>query len=156
MNKDEDIALDALESISEKELQPDDTTKENGNRQKLLASMVDEDDEKIDNHDHEALQTLLNEISIDGKWFKRQLGLFVILLIGIILYITNRYQAQQEMILEEKLRNELMDWKYRNMTRKSELTLRTRQSQLELQLKAIGDSTLFVSKTAPYTLNMEE
>lgn len=156
MNKDEDIALDALESISEKELQPDDTTKESGNRQKLLASMVDEDDEKIDNHDHEALQTLLNEISIDGKWFKRQLGLFVILLIGIILYITNRYQAQQEMILEEKLRNELMDWKYRNMTRKSELTLRTRQSQLELQLKAIGDSTLFVSKTAPYTLNMEE
>jgi hypothetical protein len=78
------------------------------------------------------------------------------ILLGVILYITNRYQAQKEMIEEEKLRTELTDWKYRNMTRKSQLTMRTRQSQLELQLKALGDSTLKVSKIPPYILSVEK
>lgn len=155
MSKEEHITTGPLEEQEEQqELQPTDEAQETGSRKKLLASMIDEDDEKIDNH--ESLQTLLKEISIDGEWFKNQLGLFTLILIGVILYITNRYQAQQEMIEEEKLRTELTDWKFRNMTRKSQLTMRTRQSQLELQLKALGDSTLKASKTPPYTLTVEK
>ena len=155
MNKEEnitpepqDVQKEQLESLSnEEELTSD-------SRKKLLASMIDEDDEKIDNRD--SLQALLKEISIDGEWFKNQIGVFALILLGVILYITNRYQAQKEMIEEEKLRTELTDWKYRNMTRKSQLTMRTRQSQLELQLKALGDSTLKVSKSPPYILSVEK
>lgn len=155
MNKEEnitpepqDVQKEQLESLSnEEELTSD-------SRKKLLASMIDEDDEKIDNRD--SLQALLKEISIDGEWFKNQIGVFALILLGVILYITNRYQAQKEMIEEEKLRTELTDWKYRNMTRKSQLTMRTRQSQLEFQLKALGDSTLKVSKIPPYILSVEK
>ena len=111
MSKEEHITTGPLEEQEEQqELQPTDEAQETGSRKKLLASMIDEDDEKIDNH--ESLQTLLKEISIDGEWFKNQLGLFTLILIGVILYITNRYQAQQEMIEEEKLRTELTDWKF--------------------------------------------
>ncbi len=81
--------------------------------------------------------------------------MLALILLGIIIYITNRYQAQTEMIEEDKLHEELQDWKYRSMTRNSELTLRCRQSQLEEQMKAMGDSTLCSSNDPVYELTKE-
>ena len=98
------------------------------------------------------LRDAWKQISIDGQWFKRQIWLFVVIVIGIIVYISNRYAAQQEIIEEQLLREELQDWKFRSLTRNSELTFWTRQSQIELQLKAFGDSSIQVSNKAPYQI----
>ena len=89
-------------------------------------------------------------------WFRRQLGAIALILFGVVLYITNRYQAQQEMIEEEKLRSELQDWKFRSMTRNSELTFKSRQSQLEKQLKNMGDSTLLPSNEPLYKITIDK
>ncbi|MBP3689147.1 MAG: hypothetical protein J6I54_04105 [Bacteroidaceae bacterium] len=96
------------------------------------------------------LRDAWRQISIDGQWFKRQIWLFVVIVAGIIVYITNRYGAQQEIIEEQTLREELQDWKFKSLTRNSELTFCTRQSQIELRLKSLGDSTIRVSNKAPY------
>ena len=114
------------------------------------ALVNDEDDGEKKNIEH--LKDVLQALSINGLWFKRQLGVLALILLGIIIYISNRYQAQSEMIEEDKLHEELQDWKYRSMTRNSELTFRCRQSQLEEQLKAIGDSTLCSSNEPVYEL----
>lgn len=94
-------------------------------------------------------KSALRQVSIDGQWFKRQIGVITLAFIGVIVYITCRYQAQQEIILEEQLRTDLQDWKFRTLTRNSELTLKTRQSQIEMALKNFGDSTLKVSTVPP-------
>jgi hypothetical protein len=96
-------------------------------------------------------KSVIRQRSIDGQWFKRQIGVIILAVAGIIIYITCRYQAQQEIIQEEQLRKELQDWKFKTLTRNSELTLKTRQSQIENALKNFGDSTLKVSTEAPYT-----
>lgn len=96
-------------------------------------------------------KSVIRQMSIDGQWFKRQIGVIILAVAGIIIYITCRYQAQQEIIHEEQLRKELQDWKFKTLTRNSELTLKTRQSQIENALKNFGDSTLKVSTEAPYT-----
>lgn len=96
-------------------------------------------------------KSVIRQMSIDGQWFKRQIGVIILAVTGIIIYITCRYQAQQEIIQEEQLRKELQDWKFKTLTRNSELTLKTRQSQIENALKNFGDSTLKVSTEAPYT-----
>lgn len=96
-------------------------------------------------------KSVIRQISIDGLWFKRQIGVIILAVFGIIVYITCRYQAQQEIILEEQLKSELQDWKFRTLTRSSELTLKTRQSQIESALKNFGDSTLKVSTEPPFT-----
>lgn len=96
-------------------------------------------------------KSVIKQISIDGQWFKRQIGVISLAVFGIIIYITCRYQAQQEIILEEQLKIELLDWKFRTLTRSSELTLKTRQSQIERALNQFGDSTLKVSTTAPFS-----
>jgi hypothetical protein len=96
-------------------------------------------------------KSVIRQMSIDGQWFKRQIGVIILAVASIIIYITCRYQAQQEIIQEEQLRKELQDWKFKTLTRNSELTLKTRQSQIENALKNFGDSTLKVSTEAPYT-----
>ena len=124
---------------------------EQSSKSKILNALVNEEDDS-DKKDIEHLKDVLQALSINGLWFKKQLGVLSLILFGIIIYISNRYQAQSEMIQEDKLHEELQDWKYRSMTRNSELTFRCRQSQLEEQLKAMGDSTLCSSNEPVYEL----
>ncbi len=108
------------------------------------ASIMDEDEDNLPELKH--LKDVVKAFEINGTWLRRQLGVLAILLVGIIMYITNGYQAQQELFEEIRLKKELLDSKYRCLTRKSELTQQTRQSQIERRLKALGDSTLSPSK----------
>ena len=124
---------------------------EQSSKSKILNALVNEEDDS-DKKDIEHLKDVLQALSINGLWFKKQLGVLALILFGIIIYISNRYQAQSEMIEEDKLHEELQDWKYRIMTRNSELTFRCRQSQLEEQMKAMGDSTLCSSNDPVYEL----
>ena len=130
-------------------LTPED--QEQSSKSKILNALVNEEDDS-EKKDMEHLKDVLHALSINGLWFKKQLGVLALIVLGIIIYISNRYQAQTEMIEEDKLHEELQDWKYRSMTRNSELTLRCRQSQLEEQLKAMGDSTLCSSNEPVYEL----
>ena len=59
---------------------------------------------------------------------------------------------QQEILKEEELNDSVKDCKYLCLTREGELTRRTRQSQLEKQLRDRGDSTLLPSKEPPFLL----
>ena len=43
-------------------------------------------------------KSVIRQISIDGQWFKKQIGVIILAVVGIIIYITCRYQAQQEII----------------------------------------------------------
>ena len=141
---------DNTEELEKEEmLVPED--EEQISKKKIYNALVNEEDDS-EKKDMEHLKDVLQALSINGLWFKRQLGVLALILLGIIIYITNRYQAQNEMIEEDKLHEELQDWKYKSMTRNSELTLRCRQSQLEEQLKAMGDSTLCSTNDPVYEL----
>lgn len=139
------------EELEQQEVQtPED--QEQSSKSKIYNALVNEEDDDSQKKEMEHLKDVLQALSINGLWFKKQLGVLALILLGIIIYITNRYQAQTEMIEEDKLHEELQDWKYRSMTRNSELTLRCRQSQLEEQLKAMGDSTLCSSNEPVYEI----
>ena len=119
-------------------------------RIRLFSSLLSEDEEK--QPEVRRLRDALRALSINGQWFKQQIGVICLIVLGVIIYITNRYKAQQEMMEEDRLRRELLDWKYRSITRRSELTFRTRQTKLEDMLNERGDSTLKPGKTAPFIL----
>ena len=141
------------EELEQKE-SPIPEEQEQSNKSKLLNALVNEEDDS-EKKDLEHLKDVLQALSINGLWFRKQLGVLSLILFGIIVYISNRYQAQNEMIEEVKLHEELQDWKYRSMTRNSELTFRCRQSQLEEQMKAMGDSTLSSSNDPVYELTSD-
>ena len=72
-----------------------------------------------------------------------------------IIYITNRYSAEQEMIEIEKLKTELTEVRYRALTRSSELTVKTRQSQIEKSLRQTPDSVLQSPKEPPFLIKSQ-
>ncbi len=117
-----------------------------GDLKKLQQRIMSDEDDK------QRILDVMKSLSINGQWFKRQLGVLIIIMIGIIWYVTNRYQAQQEIIEEEKLQKELDDWKFRCLTRNSELTLKTRQIKVEDLLQHDGAATLQICIEPPFAM----
>ena len=122
------------------------------NQEKLMRSLVSDDDEA-------------EELSLDGirqildaapRWFLSQWKMMLLCLVGVFLCITNGYQAQMEMMKETELEAELKVWRYRSITRVSELTQICRQSQLEQKLREQGDTSLVSSKMAPFIIKVKE
>ena len=121
-------------------------------KEKLMRSLVSDDDE-VDELTAASIRQMLDAAP---RWFLSQWKMLLLVLAGIFLYITNGYQSQVEMMKETELEAELKDWRYRSITRVSELTQLCRQSQLEQKLREQGDRTLVPSKVAPYIINVKE
>ena len=121
-------------------------------KEKLMRSLVSDDDEA----DELSIDRVRQMLDAAPRWFLSQWKMLLLCLIGIFFYITNGYQAQMELMKETELEAELKDWRYRSITRISELTLLCRQSQLEQRLREQGDSTLVPSKVAPFIINVKE
>lgn len=119
---------------------------------KIISSLLNEEEGETDLPNYRWRDLLI----IDGQWVRRQIVLILLIVGGIIFYITNRYQAQKDIIELVQLQNELKDMKFRVLTRSSELTLKTRQSELEKQLKNFGDSTLQVTNEAPFIIKKKD
>lgn len=103
-----------------------------------------------------SMKELLGSIQLNGEWFRRNIWFFIVVTLCLLGFVTNRYQAQQEMIEEAELRRELDEMRYIWLTRFSELTTAQRQSQIEERLKQLGDSTLHLSKEAPFIIKVAE
>ena len=141
------------EEAQEQEVQETEVAQEQvSNKEKLMRSLVSDDDEV----DELTAANIRQMLDAAPRWFLSQWKMLLLVLAGIFLYITNGYQAQVEMMKENELEAELKDWRYRSITRVSELTQLCRQSQLEQKLREQGDSTLTPSKVAPFIINVKE
>lgn len=98
------------------------------------------------------LREILGGDYLIGSFLRRQIWFILFLVFLAVLYITNRYASQQEILEEEALRKELIEKKNYALTQYAELTMRTRQSSLERMLKNFGDSTLLSAKEAPFII----
>ena len=158
-----EIELDNIEELQEAKgldeaNEPNEPHKPNepeesvSDKEKLMRSLVSDDDE-VDELTVDSIRQMLDAAP---RWFLSQWKLLLLCLVGIFLYITNGYQAQVEMMKETELEAELKDWRYRSITRAGELTLLCRQSQLEQKLREQGDTSLVISKEAPFVIKADE
>lgn len=86
-----------------------------------------------------------------GKWFRRQIGFILLLVVLALLYTTCRYACQKEITARQQLADTLLDRKYKVLTISSEFTERTRGSKIEEQLT---DSTLHSPVKPLFTLSV--
>ena len=98
-----------------------------------------------------SLKNILGVDRLTNDFFKRQIKLLVLIMILTIIYISNRYSCQQELIEIDKLKKELMDIKYDALTRSSELTEKSRQSRIEEYISQ-SQSDLGTSTNPPYLI----
>ena len=80
----------------------------------------------------------------------------MIILVAFItmIYVSNRYSCQQDMLEIEELKEELKDAKYKALASTSELTEMCRESNVLEMLKDNEDSVLQIPTQPPYIINI--
>ena len=93
-----------------------------------------------------SIRTIMGGDVLGGRWFRRQFPFLLLLVMMAILYVTNRYAYQKEIIENRKLTHQLEDRRLRAVVATSDLTEFTRRSNI---IKTVSDTTLD-SSPAPY------
>ena len=102
------------------------------------------------------LKKILGGDLLGAEMMRKQVGLFVLIVVFVIAYVVFRYQCQQDLIRIDEKESELKDAKYKALSSQSTLTERCRESQVLEALKQQKDSTLKISDQPPYIIKVEE
>ncbi|MGP1476437.1 MAG: FtsL-like putative cell division protein [Phocaeicola sp.] len=102
-----------------------------------------------------SLRSILGGDILANDFLRRQAKLIILIMILTVLYIDNRYSAQQDLIEIDKLKKELTDIKYDALTRSSELMEKSRQSKIEEYVSSEG-SELQTATSRPYLLKKKD
>ena len=103
-----------------------------------------------------SLREILGGDYLLGSYLRRNIWFILLLVLLSILYISNRYAAQQEIIEEEKLRQELVEKKNYALTQYAALTMASRQSSIERKLRQLGDSLLMSATEPPFIIRVKK
>ena len=96
---------------------------------------------------------------LGGDWLtanllRKQLGVLLLIFGFVIVYISNRYSCQKDMLEIDRLNNELIDAKYRALSSSSELTEKCRESNVLKMLQNNKDSVLRIPSQPPYIIQV--
>ena len=167
--KNDDIELEMQETIVEEPAVKENPAQQEETNQKDEAAEVKEQAKKtiqmIKEQAREedpkltptlTLRTILGGDFLTADMVRRQIWLFVLMVIFTIFYVAFRYQCQQDMIAIDKMEKELLDAKYKALSSNSTLTEKCRESHVLEALKQNRDSLLHVPDQPPYIIYIEE
>ena len=100
------------------------------------------------------LKKILGGDIFSAHFLRNNIGLIVLIVVFVIIYISNRYSVQKDLIEIDKLETELSDAKYRALSSSSQLTERSRESHVLEILKTNKDSILKISSRPPFIINV--
>lgn len=103
-----------------------------------------------------SLRKILGGDILNTAIIRRQIWLFVLITFFFIIYISNRYSCQQDIIEIDRLQKELLDAKYKALSSNSQLTEKSRESNVLEMLKSNNDSTIKIASQPPYIINVPE
>lgn len=102
------------------------------------------------------LRKILGGDILTAQVIRRQIWLIVLVVFFIIIYISNRYSIQQDMIEIDQLQEELQNAKYKALSSNSQITERSRESNVLKMLQNNKDSVLHIATQPPYIINVPE
>lgn len=150
-----DAQRDAAEAEALVAAKPLETEEDESSVRKIVDAFTsDEGEEEV--RINWSLPSVLGGDILNARWFRKHAVLIILVIILTILYITNRYASQQEIIKIDALKKELADKRYDALTRSSQLLQRCRESQIEEMLKSIGDTTLGTNTEPPYEIKLDD
>lgn len=103
-----------------------------------------------------SLGKILGGDILNTTFVRRQVWLFMLIALFMIVYVANRYSCQQDIIEIDRLQKELQDAKYKELSSTSQLTERSRESNVLNQLQNNKDSVLKIASQPPYIIYVPE
>ena len=91
---------------------------------------------------------------LTARLIRSQIWLIMLVVFFVIVYISNRYSVQQQLLEIDVLNKELKDAKYKALSSSSELTERCRESRVLEMLRHNKDSILKKPRQPPYIINV--
>jgi hypothetical protein len=102
------------------------------------------------------LKKILGGDILSAKAMRQQIWLIILIVFFLIIYISNRYSVQKDLIKIDELQNELQDAKYKALSSSSQITEKSRESHILQMLQNNKDSVLKIANQPPYIINIPE
>ena len=102
------------------------------------------------------LRKILGGDILTAQIIRKQIWLFVLIVFFVIIYISNRYSIQKDLIELDQLQKELQATKYKALSTSSQITEKSRESNVLDVLKHSKDSILHIATQPPYIINVPE
>lgn len=102
------------------------------------------------------LRKILGGDILTAQIIRRQIWLVMLVVLFVIVYISNRYSIQKDLIELDMLQTELQDAKYNALSSSSQITEKSRESNVLEMLKNNQDSILHIATQPPYIINVPE
>lgn len=150
MNENDDIkqgrqqAAEAVDGGGKKPVQPAETVRE---------QTREDDDMPVASY---TLRKILGGDFLTADVMRKQIGVIILVAFMTMIYVSNRYSCQQDLIEINDLRQELKDAKYKALASSSELTEICRESHVLEMLRNNEDSVLHISNQPPYIITVPE
>lgn len=120
----------------------------------VLNEQAREDEEPMSNNF--TLRKILGGDILSAEMMRGQIWLIIIIVLFVIVYISNRYSVQKNLLEIDNLNKELQDVKYKALSSSSQLTERSRESHVLELLKQNNDSTLKMPEQPPFIIDVKE
>lgn len=102
------------------------------------------------------LRKILGGDILTTSTVRKQIWIFLLITFFTIIYISNRYSVQQNLIEIDKLQKELKDARYKALSSSSQLTEKSRESNVLDMLKNNQDSVLKIANQPPYIIQVPD
>ena len=136
---------------------PEDPAKEATPEESLKAALAKQAiEEEASGSASFTLRKILGGDILTAQIIRKQIWLFVLIVFFVIIYISNRYSIQKDLIELDQLQKELQDTKYKALSTSSQITEKSRESNVLDVLKHSKDSILHIATQPPYIINVPE
>ena len=102
------------------------------------------------------LRKILGGDILTAQLIRRQIWLIVLIVFFVIVYISNRYSIQKDLLEIDRLNTQLRDAKYKALSSSSLLTEKCRESHVLEMLKSNKDSLLKMPSQPPFIIEVPE
>ncbi len=154
----QDTARETLKAIAEKAQADDAAAKTDDNELPSLKEVIQEQaiEDEAPMSRNLSLRKILGGDILNTTIIRRQIWLFVLIAFFLVIYIANRYGCQQDIIEIDHLQTRLQDAKYKALSSTSQLTEKSRESNVLNMLKNNKDSALKMPNQPPYIITVPE
>lgn len=102
------------------------------------------------------LRKILGGDFLTAEMLRKQIWLIVLIAAFTLVYVSNRYSCQKDLLEINELKDKLKDAKYKALASSSELTEICRESNVLEMLKNNKDSVLHIASQPPYIINVPD
>ena len=102
------------------------------------------------------LRKILGGDFLTADFMRKQIGVIILVAFMTMIYVSNRYSCQQDMIEINELQKELKDAKYKALASSSQLTEICRESNVLDMRRNNKDSVLHIPNQPPYIITVPE